>query len=227
MWLNCKVTKKWQSSPSSPFLYQTPLFRFIPTFWQKNSKPPSDSIFGRSYPPLIRGGGEVPTMEPLIRTCACYGYGPILQAKRSGYLKSRQNPWKLFAINFVFIAFSGLRAEILFTGVSQGFSKTRVPPLCTWNSKKPNNASLWKFLSLYYLYIYHLPLCFEILESSSQLGITCSKLTIQTLEQCEICSKSAIKTPERYQWGCSCIFTINFEHISHFILVFLLITLSR
>ena len=41
--------------------------------------------------------------------------------------------------------------------------------------------------------------------------------------RCEICSKLTIKTPERR----SGVFIVNFEHISHRFLVFLLLTLSR
>ena len=49
---------------------------------------------------------------------------------------------------------------------------------------------------------------------SSQLTFTCSKSTIETLEErCEICSKLKIRTPER--WRRSGIFIVNFEHISH------------
>ena len=44
--------------------------------------------------------------------------------------------------------------------------------------------------------------------SVSQSAITCSKLTI--------------KTPERRQCRRSCVFIVNFEHILHFVLVFLL-----
>ena len=33
-------------------------------------------------------------------------------------------------------------------------------------------------------------------------------------------------TRERRQWRRSCVFMINFEHISHFVLVFLLLTLN-
>ena len=40
--------------------------------------------------------------------------------------------------------------------------------------------------------------------------------------RCEIFSKIRIKTPER----CSTVFIVNFEHISHFILVFVL-TLNK
>ena len=42
--------------------------------------------------------------------------------------------------------------------------------------------------------------------------------------KCEICSKLTIKILERRR---SSIFIVNFEHISHFILVFLSLTLSR
>ena len=42
----------------------------------------------------------------------------------------------------------------------------------------------------------------------------------------EICSKLTMKTPERRQWRCSGVFIINFEHISHLVLVFLLLTLN-
>ena len=44
---------------------------------------------------------------------------------------------------------------------------------------------------------------------------------------CEICSKLTKKIPEQRQWRRSGIFTVNFEHISHLVLVFLLLTLSR
>ena len=48
-----------------------------------------------------------------------------------------------------------------------------------------------------------------------------------TRTRCEICSKSTIKTPERRYWRCSGVFIVKFEHISHLVLVFLLLTLSR
>ena len=47
-----------------------------------------------------------------------------------------------------------------------------------------------------------------------QPAITCSKLTIETLEQRrEICSKLTIKTPKRRHWRCFGVFIVNFEHI--------------
>ena len=42
-----------------------------------------------------------------------------------------------------------------------------------------------------------------------------------------MCSKLTINTPERRQWRRSGVFMVNFEHISHLVLVFLLLTLSR
>ena len=39
--------------------------------------------------------------------------------------------------------------------------------------------------------------------------------------------KLTIKTPERCQWRRSGIFIVNFEHISHNFLVFLLLTLKK
>ena len=42
----------------------------------------------------------------------------------------------------------------------------------------------------------------------------------------KICSKLTIKTPDGRHWRRSGVF-VNFEHISHFVLLFLLLTLSR
>ena len=47
-----------------------------------------------------------------------------------------------------------------------------------------------------------------------------------TRTRCEICTKLMIKTPERCQWFCSDVFVVNFEQISHLVLVFLLLTLN-
>ena len=38
--------------------------------------------------------------------------------------------------------------------------------------------------------------------------------------------KSTLKTPEQRQWRRSVVFIVDFEHISHFVLVFLLLTLN-
>ena len=47
-----------------------------------------------------------------------------------------------------------------------------------------------------------------------------------TRARCEICSKLTIKTPERRYWRRSGVFIVNFEHISHLVLMFLLLTLN-
>ena len=48
-----------------------------------------------------------------------------------------------------------------------------------------------------------------------------------TRTRCEICSKLTIKTPEGRHWRRSGVFSVNFEHILHLALVFLLLTLNR
>ena len=50
---------------------------------------------------------------------------------------------------------------------------------------------------------------------------------IDTRARCEICSKLTIKTPERHQWCRSGVFIVDSKHISHLVLAFLLLTLSR
>ena len=45
--------------------------------------------------------------------------------------------------------------------------------------------------------------------------------------RCEICSKLTIKILERRYWRRSGIFIVNFEHVSHLVLVFLLLPSSR
>ena len=48
-----------------------------------------------------------------------------------------------------------------------------------------------------------------------------------TRKSCEICLKLTIKTLEQRYWRRSEVFIVNFEHISHLFLVFLLLTLSK
>ena len=48
-----------------------------------------------------------------------------------------------------------------------------------------------------------------------------------TRTRCEICSKLTIKTPERCQCSRFGVFIVNFKHISHLVLVLLLLPLSR
>ena len=57
--------------------------------------------------------------------------------------------------------------------------------------------------------------------SISPAGIYLIKVNNRnTRARCEVCSKLIIKTPERRQWRHSGVFIVNFEHISHLVLVF-------
>ena len=47
-----------------------------------------------------------------------------------------------------------------------------------------------------------------------------------TITRCEIRSKLTIKIPELRDWHRSGIFIVNFAHISHLVLLFLLLNLS-
>ena len=47
-----------------------------------------------------------------------------------------------------------------------------------------------------------------------------------TRKRCEICSMLTIGTPERCHWRRFSVFMVNFKHISHLFLVFLLLTLE-
>ena len=46
-------------------------------------------------------------------------------------------------------------------------------------------------------------------------------------KKCEICFELTIKIPERRQWCRSDVFIVNFEHLSHLVSMFILLTLSR
>ena len=48
-----------------------------------------------------------------------------------------------------------------------------------------------------------------------------------TRERYEICSKLTIKTPERHHCRSFSGFIVNFEHVSHLFLVFLMLTLNK
>ena len=65
------------------------------------------------------------------------------------------------------------------------------------------------------------------LNNSYTAGIYMFKVNNRnTRKRCEICSKLTIKTPYRRQWRRSAIFIVNFEHISHLALVYLLLILN-
>ena len=53
------------------------------------------------------------------------------------------------------------------------------------------------------------------------------KNKVNTSTRCEICSKLTIKTLEQRQWHRSGVFNVNFEPISHLVLVFLLLNFEH
>ena len=74
---------------------------------------------------------------------------------------------------------------------------------------------------------------FSFLHSESQSVAPCLSVVYlfkvnsrNTRARCKICSKLTIKTPERRHWRCSGVLIVNFEHILHLVLIFLLLTLS-
>ena len=68
----------------------------------------------------------------------------------------------------------------------------------------------------------------ESLFQTAQLTFTCSKSTIETIKKkCEISSKLTIKTLDRRQSRRSGAFNVNFQHISHLFLLFLLLALNK
>ena len=73
----------------------------------------------------------------------------------------------------------------------------------------------------YFIFIFNF--CFAF--PSVSIGILAGNYIFKvnnrnTRTRCEICSKLTIKTPERCQWPRSGVFIVNFEHISHIVLVF-------
>ena len=75
----------------------------------------------------------------------------------------------------------------------------------------------------------HMPIdyIFKINHYRDPAGIYLLKVNNRnTRTRFEICSKLKIKTLERHQWRRSGVFIVNSEHISHLVLVFLLLTLN-
>ena len=65
-----------------------------------------------------------------------------------------------------------------------------------------------------------------IVKNANQAGIYLLKANNRNIRlRCEICPELTIKTPKRRRWRHFGAFIVNFEYISHFVLVFLLLTL--
>ena len=89
-------------------------------------------------------------------------------------------------------------------------------------AKNENDSYIFSFF--YFLFWLFFTLVTDISADNYMFKVN-NRNTART--RCEICSNLTIKTPERRQWRCSGVFIVNFEHISHLVVVFLLLTLSR
>ena len=68
----------------------------------------------------------------------------------------------------------------------------------------------------------------ELLQHINPANTYLSKINNRnTGKRCEVCSKLIIKTPERRQLLRSGFVVVNFEHILHLFLVFLLLSLNK
>ena len=78
------------------------------------------------------------------------------------------------------------------------------------------------------LNVYGDPAYASVLWDKSQLIFSCSKSNNRnTRKRCKTSLKLRTKTPQRRQWRRSGVFIVNFEHISHLLLLFLLLTLIK
>ena len=75
-----------------------------------------------------------------------------------------------------------------------------------------------------YFRIIYSVIVFKISNTADIYLLKCNYRNIRT--RSKICSKLTIKIPERHHWRRSGIFIVNFEHISHLVLVFLLLSLN-
>ena len=82
--------------------------------------------------------------------------------------------------------------------------------------------------SVKFFFLNFMQLCIVIEHWINPFGIYLFKVNNRnTRTRCEICSKLTIKTSERHHWRRSGVFIVNFEHILHLVVVFLLLTLNR
>ena len=84
-----------------------------------------------------------------------------------------------------------------------------------------------KIFSFQNLLVKHKSVLVQYYDLQFPVGIWLLKINnSNTRTRCEICSKLTTKASERRQWHRSVVFMVNFEHISHLVLVFLLLTLN-
>ena len=110
------------------------------------------------------------------------------------------------------------------------------PPAATFLLLTTSNCKIWRCCCYYCRHYYFLINLFTInllsmVSWHADNAIPAGNYIFEvnnrnTRTSCEICSKLTIKIPEQCHWHCSGIFIVNFEHTSHLVLVFLLLTLN-
>ena len=97
--------------------------------------------------------------------------------------------------------------------------------LSLFESSSFENSSGQLFLSFVFSHAYRVKYVYDI--ATYPVSIYMFKVNNRnTRTKCEMSSMLTIKTQKRRQWRRSDVFVVNFEHISHLILVFLLLTLN-
>ena len=89
----------------------------------------------------------------------------------------------------------------------------------------------WISKSVYYYCMHQNNLCnnaFNLFITNIPANIYMFKVNNRnTRKRYEICLELTIKTPERHHWRRAGVFIVNFAHISHLFLVFLLLNLNK
>ena len=89
---------------------------------------------------------------------------------------------------------------------------------CIWTCLFPGRAADNAISNILTCRLYSIPFSSQFRRFTSPAGI-CLVNTRNTRKRCEIFAKLTIKTPERRQWLRSGVFMVDFEHISHLVLV--------
>ena len=100
-------------------------------------------------------------------------------------------------------------------------------PSCVWFLREKSKVAILCLAKNVILNFLRIQIKQSIIKTSPTDNYMFKDNDRNTRTRCEICSNVTIKTPERRHWHCSGVFIVNFEHISHFVLEFLLLTLSK
>ena len=103
------------------------------------------------------------------------------------------------------------------------------------HKKRKITKACIKWRGLWYVSLLNWPICsyihycytHPVYNQNYPVGIYLLKINNRKARtRCEICTKLTIKTPVRSHWRRCGVSIIKFEHMSHLVLVFLLLTLN-